>query len=138
MANHEQVSYRTINRFQSQETTEYLLAEALVLFRRQLITNQVFDNEALFIDGKKIEADANKFSFVWCKATNRYEAVLDKQSNEFHQTLYKEEKQSDKLTSNQLEELAHHLETEFVATKEQLQNEKEIELFLFNWTIGVS
>lgn len=138
MANHEQVSYRTVNRFQSQETTEYLLAEALVLFRRQLITNQVFDNEALFIDGKKIEADANKFSFVWCKATNRYEAVLDKQANEFHQTLYKEEKQSDKLTSNQLEELAHHLETEFVATKEQLQNEKEIELFLFNWTIGVS
>lgn len=57
LANHEQVSYRTINRFRSQETTAHLLAEAFVLFRRQLITNQVIDNEALFIDGTKIEAD---------------------------------------------------------------------------------
>lgn len=108
LANHEQVSYRTINRFQSQETTAHLLAEAFVLFRCQLITNQVIDNEALYIDGTKIEADANKFSFVWRKATNQYEASLDKQSNEFYQTLYKEEilpslkeeNQSDRLTSN--------------------------------------
>ena len=108
LANHEQVSYRTINRFQSQETTAHLLAEAFVLFRCQLITNQVIDNEALYIDGTKIEADANKFSFVWRKATNQYEASLDKQSNEFYQTLYKEqilpslkeEIQSDRLTSN--------------------------------------
>lgn len=56
LANHEQVSYRTINRFQSQETTAHLLAEAFVLFRCQLITNQVIDNEALYIDGTKIEA----------------------------------------------------------------------------------
>ncbi|EGP4963561.1 TPA: IS1182 family transposase [Enterococcus faecium] len=135
LANHEQVSYRTINRFRSQETTAHLLAEAFVLFRRQLITNQVIDNEAIFIDGTKIEADANKFSFVWHKATNRYEAALDKQSNEFYQALYKEEilpylkeeSQSEGLTSNQLEEIAHHLETELVATEEQLQNEKKKE-----------
>ncbi len=127
LANHEQVSYRTINRFRSQETTAHLLAEAFVLFRRQLITNQVIDNEAIFIDGTKIEADANKFSFVWRKATNRYETALDKQSNEFYHALYKEEilpylkeeSQSDGLT----EEIAHHLETELVATEEQLQNE---------------
>lgn len=58
--------------------------------------------------------DANKFSFVWRKATNRYEAALDKQSNEFYQTLYKEE-------------IAQHLETELVATEEQLQKEKKKE-----------
>jgi transposase len=135
LANHEQVSYRTINRFRSQETTAHLLAEAFVLFRRQLITNQVIDNEAIFIDGTKIEADANKFSFVWRKATNRYEAALDKQSNEFYQTLYQEEilpylkkeSQSDGLTSEQLEEIAHHLETELEATEEQLQREKQKE-----------
>ncbi|MBP2100504.1 transposase, partial [Enterococcus rivorum] len=56
LANHEQIRYRTINRF-----------------RRQLITNQVIENEAIFIDGTKIEADARKFSFVWRKSTNRYE-----------------------------------------------------------------
>ncbi len=108
LANHEQVSYRTINRFRSQETTADLLAEAFFLFRRQLVTNQVIDNEAIFIDGTKIEADANKFSFVWRKVTNRYEAALDKQSNEFYQALYKEEtlpylkeeSQTEGLTSN--------------------------------------
>ena len=92
-----------------------------------MITNQVIDNEAIFIDGTKIEADANKFSFVWRKATNRYETALDKQSNEFYHALYKEESQSDGLTSNQLEEIAHHLETELVATEEQLQNETKKE-----------
>ena len=82
LANHEQVSYRTINRFRSHETTAHLLAEAFVLFRRQLITNQVIENEAIFIDGTKIEADANKFSFVWRKATSRYERSLDEKSEE--------------------------------------------------------
>ena len=90
LANHEQVCYRTISRFRSQETTAHLLAEAFVLFCRQLITVQVIDNEAIFIDGTKIEADTNKFSFVWRKAMNLYEAALDKQSNEFYQTHYKE------------------------------------------------
>lgn len=135
LANHEQVSYRTINRFRSQETTALLLAEAFVLFRRQLITNQVIDNKAIFIDGTKIEADVKKFSFVWRKATNRYETALYKQSNEFYHALYKEEilpylkeeSQSDGLTSNQLEEISHHLETELVATEEQLQNETKKE-----------
>lgn len=64
LATHEQVSYRTINRFRNHETPAQLLAEASVLFRRQLMTNRVIDNEAIFIDGTKIEADTNKFSFV--------------------------------------------------------------------------
>jgi len=135
LANHEQVSYRTINRFRSQGTTAHLLAEAFVLFRRQLITNQVIDNEAIFIDGTKIEADANKFSFVWRKATTRYERLLDEKSEAFYHTLYqeevlpclKEEGQSDGLTSHQLEEIAHHLEAELEATEKHLQSEKQKE-----------
>lgn len=132
LANHEQVSYRTINRFRNHETTAQLLAEAFVLFRRQLITNQVIDNEAIFIDGTKIEADANKFSFVWRKATTRYECALDEKSEAFYQTLYqeeilpclKEEGQSDGLSSDQLEEVAHHLEAELHETNTQLAQEQ--------------
>ena len=30
----------------------------------------------LFVDGTKIEANANRYSFVWKKSTNRYEARL--------------------------------------------------------------
>ena len=32
----------------------------------------------LFVDGTKIEANANRYSFVWKKSTNKYEAKLDK------------------------------------------------------------
>ena len=35
----------------------------------------VFKN--LFVDGTKIEANANRYSFVWAKATNKYEARAD-------------------------------------------------------------
>ena len=31
----------------------------------------------LFVDGTKIEANANKYSFVWKKATNKFESKLD-------------------------------------------------------------
>ena len=35
--------------------------------------------EHLFVDGTKIEANANKYSFVWKKSTTKYEArLLDK------------------------------------------------------------
>lgn len=122
LANHEQVSYRTINRFRSQETTARLLAEAFILFRRQLITKQVIDNEALFIDGTKIEADANKFSFVWRKATNRYEVALDKQSNEFYQTLYKEEKQSQlKKKRRTYKKYLHKIQADYLPRKQRYE-----------------
>ena len=40
--------------------------------------------EHLFVDGTKIEANANKYSFVWKKSTNKYEArLLDKLEKEY-------------------------------------------------------
>jgi len=36
----------------------------------------------LFVDGTKIEACANRYSFVWKKSTNRYEARLDEKLTE--------------------------------------------------------
>jgi len=39
--------------------------------------NNEINFENLFVDGTKIEAQANKYSFVWKKSTNKYEARLD-------------------------------------------------------------
>lgn len=39
--------------------------------------------ENLFIDGTKIEANANKYSFVWKKATNKFEARLQNKARVF-------------------------------------------------------
>ncbi len=43
--------------------------------------------EHLFVDGTKIEANANKYSFVWKKSTNKYEARLLTKLEEVHATL---------------------------------------------------
>lgn len=38
--------------------------------------------DRLFIDGNKIEANANKYSFVWKKATDKFSAKLQEQIQE--------------------------------------------------------
>ena len=41
------------------------------------------DFETVYVDGTKIEANANKYTFVWKKAVNKFEAKLDVQIDEF-------------------------------------------------------
>ncbi|MDW8518605.1 transposase, partial [Priestia flexa] len=69
-------SYRTINRFRVHPEVQVLLRECFVQFRCQLIQENEIDNEAIFIDGTKIEANANKFTFVWRKSIEKYSASL--------------------------------------------------------------
>ncbi|MFC3919924.1 hypothetical protein ACFOR7_02545 [Streptococcus lactarius] len=42
--------------------------------------------DRLFIDGNKIEANANKYSFVWKKATDKFSAKLQEQIQEENYT----------------------------------------------------
>ena len=58
-------SYRTINRFRVQPEMKELIRQCFVQFRCQLVQEELIDQEAIFIDGTKIEANANKFTFVW-------------------------------------------------------------------------
>ncbi len=39
--------------------------------------------ENLFVDGTKIEANANKYSYVWKKSTNKYQVKLAKKIRDF-------------------------------------------------------
>lgn len=79
-------TYRTINRFRVNPTVEELLRQCFVQFRCQLVQEKLIDEEAIFIDGTKIEANANKFTFVWKKSIERYSKTLIEKSN----TLYNE------------------------------------------------
>ena len=67
--------HNTISRFRSGR-----LKEALEDLFRQVVTNLHLLGEVpfenLFVDGTKIEACANKYSFVWKKATQKNEARL--------------------------------------------------------------
>jgi len=48
------------------------------------------DFSNLFVDGTKIEANANRYSFVWKKSTNKYEQRLDAKVSELLTQLYGE------------------------------------------------
>jgi len=45
-----------------------LIRQCFVRFRCQLVEEKLIDQEAIFIDGTKIEANTNKFTFVWKKS----------------------------------------------------------------------
>lgn len=70
-------SYHEISRFRSQRLSqcgEELFYE--LVYRLKEIGEIGFEH--LFVDGTKIEANANKYSFVWKKSTTKYETKLDK------------------------------------------------------------
>ena len=50
---------------------------------RYLAKASEIDYTNVFVDGTKIEAYANKYSFVWRKSTNKYEARLDEMTAKF-------------------------------------------------------
>lgn len=70
-------SQRTICRFRSEVLSECGEAIFYALVHRLREMNEI-KLEHLFVDGTKLEANANKYSFVWKKSTTKYEARVDK------------------------------------------------------------
>lgn len=66
------VSYRTINRFRVAEGMEELIRDLFIDLNLRLKMEELVTLDCLFIDGTKIEANANKYSFVWKKATDKF------------------------------------------------------------------
>ncbi|WP_409252044.1 IS1182 family transposase [Bacillus sp. SCS-153A] len=83
--------YRTINRFRVYPEVKMLLRECFIQFRCHLVKEKHIDNEAVFIDGTKLEANANKFTFVWCKSVEKYSAGLIEKSNQLYEELVEKE-----------------------------------------------
>src|SRR5690625_1779251 len=84
-------SYRTINRFRTNPKVAELLRQCFVQFRSQLVQENLIDEEAIFIDGTKIEANANKFTFVWRKSIEKYSSSLVEKSNLMYDELLEKE-----------------------------------------------
>ncbi len=69
------ISHNTINRFRSariQPVFEAIFAEMIEM----LAEAGYVDLSTYFLDGTKIEANANKYTFVWTKNTTRYRGSL--------------------------------------------------------------
>lgn len=84
-------SYRTINRFRIHPQMQELLRQCFVQFRCQLVEEKLIDGQAIFIDGTKIEANANKFTFTWKKSIEKYHTSLIEKSNELYKQLVEEQ-----------------------------------------------
>jgi thymidylate synthase ThyX len=48
---------------------------------------KLIDQEAIFTEGTKIEANANKFTFVWKKSVEKYNTSLVEKSNQLYNEL---------------------------------------------------
>ena len=67
--------HRTINRFRG-EIMKKVVEEVFYGIIEQLLDLGYIDLEKYFVDGTKLEANANRYSFVWRKSTERYKAGL--------------------------------------------------------------
>jgi transposase len=74
--------HNTIARFRS-ERLRFCAEDLLTQIVNKLYDIGEVPFENLFIDGTKIEANANKYSFVWKKATNKLEAKLQEKARVF-------------------------------------------------------
>ena len=67
--------FRTVNRFRSD--MKDIIEDVFYDVIRLLVDRNYIRMENYFLDGTKIEANANKYTFVWNKAVKRYDQKLD-------------------------------------------------------------
>lgn len=74
-------SKSTIGRFIQKNTSAI---EGVFYYLVDLLNNRnEMDNKTVYVDGTKIEAYANKYTFVWKKAVNKHEKSLDEKIADF-------------------------------------------------------
>ncbi|OZV87518.1 IS5/IS1182 family transposase, partial [Streptococcus agalactiae] len=83
-------SYKTINNFRSSKHANNLIKTAFIYFTLLMRENGMIEDDALFIDGTKLEADANLYSFTWKRAVDKYEEALNGKISELYDQLVQE------------------------------------------------
>ncbi len=76
LSNHQKPDFRTINRFRS-ERMKPIIYDVFFSIIELLHHKGFITLEDYYLDGTKVEANANKYTFVWLKATKRYSEKLD-------------------------------------------------------------
>ena len=122
------VSYRTINRFRVATGMENLLRELFIELNLQLKMEKLVTLDGLYIDGTKIEANVNKYSFVWKKATEKFSAKLQEQMQVYFQEEITplihpaiELDTQEPISSEQLTEFAQLLEEELAGLSQDIE-----------------
>ncbi|MCJ0570583.1 IS5/IS1182 family transposase, partial [Enterococcus cecorum] len=88
-----------------------------------LVQSGLISGSALYIDGTKIEADANKYSFVWKKSILKYKDNLDQKALENYQQMVET-----KILPELIDDLKDELSIEEIERIRQSLEEKEEQL----------
>ena len=91
LADQQTMSYHTINNFCTSKHANQPIKKCFLYFNHLLQEECLVYERALFIDGTKIEADDNKYSFVWRKVVDRFQAKLQDETLALYQELVEEE-----------------------------------------------
>mgnify|MGYP001557477551 CR=1 FL=1 len=67
--------HRTLNRFRG-KIKKLVIKDGFYGIVEYLLKASYVDMESYFVDGAKIEANANRYSYVWEKSTKRYQDKL--------------------------------------------------------------
>ena len=117
--------FRTINRFRSERMKE-VLETVFTAVLELLVEENYLKLEHYFLDGTKIEANANRYTFVWKKAVAKHHSTLRNKVRALFEQIeeleMKEERQhggqdlselgeSSEMTSEKLEKAVKRLET---------------------------
>jgi len=81
LSGNQQPDFRTINRFRS-EVVKDVIEKIFTLVLELLLEGGYIKLENYFLDGTKIEANANQYSWVWGKSTKRYKQKLQEKVKE--------------------------------------------------------
>lgn len=133
----QQPDYRTINEFRGKRM-KLMMDELYETMIMKLIKDNYITMENYFLDGTKIEANANKYSFVWKKSTIRFEEKLKEKIQEtlrfIEETAKAEDLEiladnlQDTVTdSPQLEEIAAEVEKHVAALSYEIEEETDID-----------
>nr|WP_234405548.1 transposase [Paenibacillus sp. IHBB 10380] len=127
LARRQRPDFRTINRFRSQpmkDVLETIFTAVLEFF----IEENYVTLEHYFVDGTKIEANANRYTFVWDKAVVKHRTKLQEKVQTLFATIEETQKyedqeykgqdlgelgEQDELTSHKLETAFNSLKTDF-------------------------
>jgi len=118
--------FRTINNFRSGRLKEVIdkVFSSMIIF---LTDNKYIKLEDYFVDGTKIEANANKYSYVWSKNTQRYKAMTkDKIKELLKQIETINQQEQREYGEKDLEELGEDAEISSEKIEEQVEKLNEI------------
>jgi transposase len=113
--------FRTINNFRS-GTMKQLIEKAFGKVLDFLMEQGYVKMESYFVDGTKMRADANRYSYVWAKNTKRYKEGVEKKIRDLFEEIDKiNQDEDEQYGEKNLEEYGEDSQVDQAAIKEKAE-----------------